>query len=108
MTEEAIVLRRAGEAGFSASPPPHDFRRTFAANLIEANIDLVTVRDLMGHSDINTTAGYDRHSEDAKRRSTGKAPRSSFGPVPARHLDTITALPLRFSVPQQQLEPLDG
>ncbi len=36
-------------------------------NLLEANIDLVTVRDLMGHPDINTTAGYDRRSEDAKR-----------------------------------------
>ena len=47
---------------------PHDFRRTFATDLLEANIDLVTVRDLMGHSDINTTAGYDRRSEDAKRR----------------------------------------
>lgn len=69
LTEEAIiyiVLRRAGEAGIQ-SLTPHDFRRTFATNLLEANIDLVTVRDLMGHSDINTTAGYDRRSEDAKR-----------------------------------------
>jgi integrase/recombinase XerD len=69
LTEEAIiyiVLRRAGEAGIS-DLTPHDFRRTFATNLLEANIDLVTVRDLMGHSDINTTAGYDRRGEDARR-----------------------------------------
>lgn len=69
LTEEAIiyiVLRRAGEAGIKRLTP-HDFRRTFATNLLEATIDLVTVRDLMGHSDINTTAGYDRRSEDAKR-----------------------------------------
>lgn len=69
LTEEAviyIVLRRAGEAGIQ-SLTPHDFRRTFATNLLAANIDLVTVRDLMGHSDINTTAGYDRRNEDAKR-----------------------------------------
>jgi integrase len=69
LTEEAIiyiVLRRAAEAGVQ-SLTPHDFPRTFATNLLEANIDLVTVRDLMGHSDINTTAGYDRRREDAKR-----------------------------------------
>lgn len=69
LTEEAIiyiVLRRATEAGI-ANVTPHDFRRTFATNLLDARIDLVTVRDLMGHADINTTAGYDRRPEDTKR-----------------------------------------
>lgn len=62
----AWTFVRGGEPGVR-SLTPHDFRRTFATNLLEASIDLVTVHDLMGHSDINTTAGYDRRSEDAKR-----------------------------------------
>ena len=61
-----IVLRRAAEARV-VNLTPHDFRRTFATNLLDANIDLVTVRDLMGHSDINTTASYDRRGEQARR-----------------------------------------
>jgi integrase/recombinase XerD len=43
-TEEAIiysVLRRSGEVGIQ-SLTPHDFRRTFATNLLESNIDLGT------------------------------------------------------------------
>jgi integrase/recombinase XerD len=62
LTEEAviyIVLWRAGEAGIQ-SLTPHDCRRPFATNLLESNIDLRTVRGLMGHLDINTTAGHDR------------------------------------------------
>jgi site-specific recombinase XerD len=55
-----------GEAGIQ-SLTPHHFRRTFATNLLEADIDLVTVRNLMGHSDISTTVGYDCRSEDVKR-----------------------------------------
>ncbi|CAN5818206.1 MAG: site-specific integrase [Chloroflexi bacterium] len=62
--------RRVVEAEVQ-SLTPHDFRRTFATNRIEADIDVVTVRDWMGPSDINNTAGYDRHSADAKRRRTG-------------------------------------
>jgi site-specific recombinase XerD len=62
----AWTFVRGGEPGVR-SLTPHDFRRTFATNLLEASIDLVTVRNLIGHSDINTTAGYDRRSEGAKR-----------------------------------------
>lgn len=39
---------------------PHDLRRTFITQLLEKGIDLNTVRQLAGHSDISTTTRYDK------------------------------------------------
>ena len=44
---------------------PHDMRRTYASELLD-EIDLVTVQNLMGHSDPRTTSRYDRRPERAK------------------------------------------
>ena len=48
---------------------PHDLRRNYATRLIDAGIDLITVRDLMGHSSLDTTAIYDKRGDEAKRKA---------------------------------------
>lgn len=47
----------------------HDLRRTFATRLLEKNVDITTVKNLMGHSSISTTTLYDRRGDDAMRRA---------------------------------------
>ncbi len=66
-----ILAKRAQASGVSQFTP-HDLRRSFAGDLLDAGADLATVQKLMGHNDANTTAGYDRRGEHAKRNAVRK------------------------------------
>jgi site-specific recombinase XerD len=45
---------------------PHDLRRSFATNLLSANVDLFTVQNLMGHANSDTTKMYDLRGDKVK------------------------------------------
>ncbi|MBD8118745.1 site-specific integrase [Pantoea agglomerans] len=49
---------------------PHDMRRTFITRLLERGVDINTVRQLAGHSDISTTTRYDYRDEDMKVKAS--------------------------------------
>ena len=71
MSSQAVLLvvqKRGKQAGVE-SFSPHDFRRTFCSDLLDAGVDIVTVQKLAGHADPNTTAKYDRRGEEVKRQA---------------------------------------
>lgn len=63
-----ILRARAKKAGIE-SFTPHDFRRTFCSDLLDAGVDIVTVQRLAGHASPVTTAKYDRRGEETKLRA---------------------------------------
>lgn len=62
------LTKRAKQAGI-ANFTPHDLRRTFVGDLLDAGADIVTVQALAGHASPFTTARYDRRPAATRRRA---------------------------------------
>lgn len=53
-----IVKEAARKSGIKKHVTSHVLRHTYATHLLEMGLDIMTLKDLLGHSDINTTLVY--------------------------------------------------
>ncbi|WP_337264834.1 MULTISPECIES: tyrosine-type recombinase/integrase [unclassified Serratia (in: enterobacteria)] len=60
------ILEQLQQTSGIARFTPHDMRRTFITRLLEQGVDINTVRQLAGHSDITTTTRYDCRGDTIK------------------------------------------
>lgn len=61
-------LRQAGQRRHT----PHDFRRTFIGELLDAGVDLAITQSLVGHASPATTARYDRRPARRSREAVDR------------------------------------
>jgi integrase len=65
-TARASLPRRQKELGFTADElfSPHQLRHSFASTLAERGVDLLTLKELLGHVEVSTTFTYTTPSSD--------------------------------------------
>lgn len=76
----AYVLAKHAESASKASPgalppkvTPHALRHSKAMHLLEAGVNLIYIRDFLGHSSVTTTEVYAKANPEAKRKAIEKA-----------------------------------
>ena len=47
----------------------HDLRHTFASRLVQEGVDLITVKDLLGHSSVKVTERYTHSNQNQKKKA---------------------------------------
>jgi site-specific recombinase XerD len=74
LTSQAVLLacrKRSKEAGVDRFSP-HDLRRSFIRDLLDAGVDISSVQRMAGHARVTTTARYDRRPEARERKAAQK------------------------------------
>lgn len=87
--EKYVVAARESNPGIIPDViTPHCIRHSKAMHLLQSNVNLIYIRDLLGHVDIKTTEVYARADATAKRKALEDAdPNVCAGKIPSWHSD---------------------
>jgi integrase len=71
LSDQAIynLLAKRRELAAVEHFTPHDIRRTSISDLLDAEVDVVTVANISGHASTDMVKRYDRRGEKAKRKA---------------------------------------
>lgn len=75
---QKIINKYINKMDINKKISPHSFRRSRAMHLLEAKVNIVYIRDLLGHSSIITTERYAKANEKIKRDAIANAYPENF------------------------------
>ena len=67
---ESYILHLSKSAGHPVNIRPHDLRHTYATACIKSGVDIKTLQDNLGHSDVQTTLNIYSHVFDSMKEAS--------------------------------------
>jgi integrase/recombinase XerD len=75
------ICKERGRKASIQPPAPHDLRRTWTGDLLEAWVDLATVQKMAEHASVSTTGKYDRRDRTVQRKASASVHVPYFMPM---------------------------
>jgi|APSaa5957512622_1039677.scaffolds.fasta_scaffold15199_3 integrase/recombinase XerD len=72
VTKYVNIAGKTNKGILSKNVTPHTFRHTLAFHMIKAGVNIVTIKDFLGHEDINTTSQYIKIDNQMKANAIEK------------------------------------
>ena len=88
LNKYAVCARETSDAVIPDTLSPHMLRHSKAMHLLQAGVNLVYIRDWLGHSSVKTTEIYARADSEMKRTALQKA---ASAVMPEQHQQTSWA-----------------